>query len=565
MGESVGLDLGAATSVAARLRGDAVDPAVLVPTADLGVGATSTLHRLESLAARAVGRDALPAVGVAIPPLEPARQVEIEAAARDAFADPLLVLRPAAAAAWFQHTNDVHPDAHLVVVEADETQVAVTLVRPRAGIPSIERATVGEALSSGAPMLDAIDTVAATLIAAGLVPTDLDVAVIVGGATWLDGLAEGITAATDLAAVVDPEPRAAVAYGAALLAAESDGFGVGTALALGAPTLGAVGAGLAATLPSAAPPLGAGVGEAAGAAGGAGTGLGAALREMGEAKAPPLDPVGAGVGSGAGTSAGGAKAHPDDHPGSRSGPGKSNGRLRRALTVAPAVAVVVVIGAVTVRSCDQSPDTTTLATSGSAAEPDEPSTSDTNSTGGGSTNGSDKPDPLDPTSSKPTTSSTSTTRPTTTTRRPVPTTPGTPAPSTPILPPTDPPPPGDTTAPSVSGLVRSVGDIGSEADCQYPPTTVLSATITDASGVAGATITWSTKSHGGPLTMAPAGGDKWSATLGPIVDPSLTPNDIQPVTWSVIAVDAAGNSSASVLADGRGAVNLHGCFFPDPG
>src|SRR4030095_504932 len=118
-------------------------------------------------------------------------------------------------------------------------------------------------------------------------------------------------------------------------------------------------------------------------------------------------------------------------------------------------------------------------------------------------------------SSEPTTSSTSTTRPTTTTRRPVPTTPGTPAPSTPILPPTDPPPPGDTAAPAVSGLVRRLGDIGSEADCQSPPTTVLSATITDASGVAGATITWSTKSHGGPLTMAPAGGDKWAATAGP--------------------------------------------------
>jgi hypothetical protein len=558
MGESVGLDLGAATSVAARLRGDAVDPAVLVPTADLGVGATSTLHRLESLAARAVGRDALPAVGVAIPALDRESEAEIEAAAREAFADPLMVLRPAAAAAWFRHTNEVHPDALLVMVEAEETQVAVTLVRPRPRVPSIERATVGEALSSREPVLDAIDTVAATLIAAGLVPTDLDVAVIVGGATWLDGLAEGITGATDLAAVVDPEPRAAVAYGAALLAAESDGFGVGTALALGAPTLGAVGAGLAATLPSAAPPVGAGVGEAAGATGGAGTGLGAALRQMGEAKAPPLDPVGAG----AGTSAGHAKAHAS----SLSGQPKDKGRLKRALTVAPAVAVVVVVGAVTVRSCDQSPDTTTLATAGAPADPDEPATSgDTGSTGGGGPSGSDKPDPLAPTSSEPTTSSTSTTRPTTTTRRPVPTTPGSPAPNAPVLPPTDPPPPGDTTAPSVSGLVRSVGDIGSESDCQYPPTTVLSATITDASGVAGATISWSTKSHGGTLTMAPAGGDKWSATLGPIVDPSLTPNDIQPVTWSVVAVDAAGNSSASVLADGRGAVNLHGCFFPDPG
>ncbi|HEY7069065.1 MAG TPA: hypothetical protein VH479_03085, partial [Acidimicrobiales bacterium] len=146
MGDAVGLDLGATTAVAARLRGDAVETAVLVPTADLGVGALSARHRLESLAARAVGAGPLPAVGVAIPALDRESEAEIEAAAREAFADPLLVLRPAAAAAWFRHTNEVDPDALLVMVEADETQVAVTLVRPRPRIPAIERATVGEAL-----------------------------------------------------------------------------------------------------------------------------------------------------------------------------------------------------------------------------------------------------------------------------------------------------------------------------------------------------------------------------------------------------------------------------------
>jgi hypothetical protein len=550
MGESIGLDLGAATSVAARLRGDELDPAVLVPTIDLGVGATTTRARLKSLAARMVGPDALPAVAVAIPTLDRGEQAEVEAAASEAFADPLLVLRPAAAAAWFRHTNEVHPEARLVVVEADETLVAVTIVRVRRRVPTIERPPVGRPLSSGAPAMDAVDTVAATLDVAGLVPMDIDVAVLVGSATWLEGLAEGITAATNLAAVVDPEPRAAVAYGAALLAAEHDGFGMGTAaLALGPP---AVGAGLVAAVPEAGPPLGAGVGEAVGATSGAGTGLGAALRDMGHAKPPPTDPTGSGVGG----SVGEAKAGPSSPSGKRR-PG-----LTRALAIAPAVAVVVVAGAVTLRSCDQSPDTTTLATSAEAAEPDDPGTSGTIGPGGGSgSGGSDKPDPLAPTSSESPTSSSATT---TTTRRTAPTTPGTPPPSAPEVPPTDPPPPRDTTAPAIADLVRSVGDIGSETDCQYPATTVLSATITDDSGVAGATISWSTKAHRGSLTMAPAGGARWSATLGPIVDPSLTPNDILPVTWSVVAVDAAGNQAGPVEATGRGAVNLHGCFFPDP-
>src|SRR5215510_2464771 len=255
MGDAVGLDLGAATSSVARLRGGEIGAAV-VPTADLSDGATTTRQRLESLAAWAVGPDTLPAVGVAIPTLNPVDQDEVEAAASEAFAHPLLVLRPVAAAAWFRHTHEVDPDAVLLVVEADETEMAVTMVHPGPRIPSIERHPVGWLLSSGTPADDAVDIVGATLNAAGLAPTDRDVAVIVGGATWLDGLAQGITAAMDLAAVVDPEPLAAVAYGAALLAAQSDGFGVGTALALGAPALGA---GLAAAAaPAAGPALGSG-------------------------------------------------------------------------------------------------------------------------------------------------------------------------------------------------------------------------------------------------------------------------------------------------------------------
>ena len=84
-----------------RLRGGEFEPAVLVPIADLGVGATPS-HFLESLAARAVGPDPIPAVGVAVPSLNHGAQAEVEAAAREAFADPLLVLRPTAVAAWFR-------------------------------------------------------------------------------------------------------------------------------------------------------------------------------------------------------------------------------------------------------------------------------------------------------------------------------------------------------------------------------------------------------------------------------------------------------------------------------
>jgi hypothetical protein len=559
MGEAVGLDLGAATSVAARLRGDEVEPVVLVPTAELG--ATSARHHLESLAARAVGAGTLPAVGVAIPTLDPESQAEVEAAAREAFADPLLVLRPAAAAAWFRHTDEVHPDALLVVVEAEETLVAVTIVRPRAGIPTLERPPVGESLSSGAPVLDAIDTVAATMNVAGLVPTDLDVAVIVGGAKWLAELAEGITAATDLAAVVDPEPRAAVAYGAALLAAQSDGFGVGTALALGTP---AVGAGLAAAAgPTAGPPLGSALGEAAGATSGAGAGLGAAMRNMGQGKDAPTDPLGADVGE----AAGGYK-EPPSAPGGEGGDGGEGGGspkrppsrlpaggLKRGLVLAaPAVVAVLAVGGLTVRSCTQDPDSVTLATSSEPAEPDDPSTTATtgSDTDSASPGGSDKPDPLAPTSSETTTSgSTSTTRPTTTTRRTVPTTPGTPPPSDPVV---NPPPPQDITGPSITNLASSEGEIWAAIvgrQCPTPQTTELSATITDDSGVASVEITATRVEGTLPVSSA---GSTWTTKLGPIVDPDLLDIQVVTVTWTVEAVDGAGN-----VASRSGTVNLRGC------
>jgi hypothetical protein len=567
MGDAIGLDLGAATAAAARFRGDEIGPTAVVPTADLGVGATTTTttcHQLESLAARVVGPDNLPAVGVAIPTLNPVDQDEVDAAAREAFGHPLLVLRPVAAAAWFLHSNEVHQDAVLVVVEADETEMAVTLVRPWPRIPSIERQPVGWLLSSGAPAEDAVDIVGATLNAAGLDRTDIDVAVIIGGATWLAGLADGITAARGLAAVVAAEPLAAVACGAALLAAESDGLGLGTALALGAP---AVGAGLAATAaPAAGPALGSGLGEAVGATGGAGTGLSAALRNMGEGKDAPTEPVGGDLGD----AVGGYK-EPPSSPGADGGEGDGSakrppsrlpagGLKRRLVLVAPAVVAVLAVGGLTVRSCTQDPDTSTMATASEPADPDDPSTTGTDGTDGVSPGGSDKPDPLDPTSSERSTS-TSTTRPTTTTRRTAPTTltPGTPPPpGTPVAPPANPPPRQDTTAPSIANLASSETDFYADnLECDLQMSTLLSATITDDTGVAEATISWSaTGGPSGVLTMARAQGNTWSATLGPLRNDTLTTDDNLPVSWSVVAVDAAGNKTDS---DSAGGVTFHGC------
>jgi hypothetical protein len=151
MGDAVGIDLGEVTSVAARRRGDEIEEALVVPTADLAGDAT-TQHRLASLASRLVGADAVPAVAVAVPALGAAR-AELEAAARGAFEDPLLVPRPVAAARWFTHTNEVDPDAVLIVVEAEETRVVVTAVRSRPDGLAIDGPPAGWPLSSRAAAL----------------------------------------------------------------------------------------------------------------------------------------------------------------------------------------------------------------------------------------------------------------------------------------------------------------------------------------------------------------------------------------------------------------------------
>jgi hypothetical protein len=60
--------------------------------------------------------------------------------------------------------------------------------------------------------------------------------------------------------------------------------------------------------------------------------------------------------------------------------------------------------------------------------------------------------------------------------------------------------------------------------------------------------------------MVRSGGSTWSATLGPIVDAQLTTVDVVTVTFTVEAVDAAGNAASA-----SGKLSLRGCLVPDPG
>src|SRR5262245_2044748 len=143
--DAVGLDIGESTAAAACRRGDAVEPALVVPTADLD---GPTLHdRLASLAVRVVGSDTVAAIAVAVAPLDAATHAAADAEARAAFPDPVLVPRPLAAARWFTHANDVHPDAVLVIVEAEDDCVVVTAVRSWAVGPGLERPPAGYAAS----------------------------------------------------------------------------------------------------------------------------------------------------------------------------------------------------------------------------------------------------------------------------------------------------------------------------------------------------------------------------------------------------------------------------------
>jgi hypothetical protein len=221
---------------------------------------------------------------------------------------------------------------------------------------------------------------------------------------------------------------------------------------------------------------------------------------------------------------------------------------------------VLLAGAVALRSCGDVGDPAGVVTADPAA--DAPGGGADPATGpgrGGATAG--KGAPTDP---SPTTTPASTIAP----GRPADPAAGT-DPGAPAAPGGDPaPPPGDpgptdTTPPAIAGLARSQGNI-SEAtgsQCPYPFATVVSATVTDDVGVAAVTVSWTAGVHsgGGPMS-APNG--VWQATIGPITEGKMTVDEVAPLTWTVTAVDGAGNRQTAT-SGGRSAVVLHGCL-PGP-
>jgi hypothetical protein len=523
--DAVGLDVGHATAAAACRRGDEVEPALVVPTADLG--GVTLQERLAALAAQAAGSDARPRVAVVVAPLTAAAQAEVDTAARAAFADPLMVRRPLAVARWFTHTNELHPDAVLVVVEAEPRQVAVTAVRSGPGGLAIARPASGEA---AAGPTDVVDAVAAAVTAWGLTPRDTDVAVIVGGAPWLPALPAAITLATGLAALVDREPLAAAACGAALLV-RGPVSRAGAALAVGVPVAG--------TALRAAPEGVAADGGAVAAA------AGEALGEIGD---------GGGVAAAASTALRGAKHRPPKRWLPKRRP-RTAGRPKAAMLLAP-LAVTLALGALLIRASVHDPDTADLVTSPAPGDPSDPAGSVT-------TLG---PHPGSAPKGTPGTSTTTTTSRAAASPRQQGTVPP-PDPGAVVPAPAPPAPPPDVP-PRVAELARTAARIDADTSgsptagrCNGPQTTQLSATVTDASGLASVRVVWSTpRGHGGTIGMARGTGDVWTATLGPVADAQMTISDSTPVAWSVEAADPAGHTT-TVTAGRDAAVTLSGCVI----
>jgi uncharacterized protein YraI len=128
-----------------------------------------------------------------------------------------------------------------------------------------------------------------------------------------------------------------------------------------------------------------------------------------------------------------------------------------------------------------------------------------------------------------------------------------------IIPPpaTTPPPvvftvvPIDLTPPSISypqaspPLILMAGP-----GCpSYSRTTVVSATVTDESGVSNATARWSIGGQAGEVSMSPSGGGVYQAVIGPL-------NTVGQLSITVFAVDPAGNSAES----GPAIVQVQNCI-----
>lgn len=587
MGEALGIDLRVAVCAAARRRGDDVTPcqlgdgtatAAAVDLMPVGAGAVAdaagaTGAMLSSVASRALSDEPVETVALAfaVTPDDGPRLLAHQAAAA-AFATPVLVPRPVAIAAWFLHHAPRPGGSLLAVLDVDAGSVSVALVGGgRDGLELVGQAgalpPAGDDVDLAAHLDGAVGLLLSIVAEAGLAPVDLDSVVLAGEPPWLDQLAVQVGVATGAATAVDPQPELAAALGAALLAGgpERRRFDA-TGLAL-------LGPGLVSHTAPTAP--GGGLGDAAGdalagASGDAGARVGALLR------GPGAD---GGAGGALGDATGDALGGPDDHAlagpkdapgqgmGSLAGPsggavaggglgglvgGLTGGRGRLAAGALAAVVAVIVVGAAVAGSLGGGDDEAAVETDDvGATEPDDDPTTD------------------DDDDSSSTTAATSTSLPGTTTTLvdedgdpSTPPVPADPATGDPVAPTPDPgaPPstpgttaapgttapttaPRDTTPPTIDRLGRSplqlTVDNGSEF-CEFPKTAQGIAAVSDASGIKSVTLSFSGNGHSGGGSMSLSGGS-WTGTIGPFPQNQLGVGAATTITWSVTAVDNAGN------------------------
>jgi RNA polymerase sigma factor (sigma-70 family) len=119
-------------------------------------------------------------------------------------------------------------------------------------------------------------------------------------------------------------------------------------------------------------------------------------------------------------------------------------------------------------------------------------------------------------------------------------------------------PPPDTTPPVIGPATLDRQPISatykSNPTCtQYPATATVTATVTDASGVAGVSVSWSSPAGtGGTVTMKPVTGG-YVATIGPVAtDTTNPPFGSYVLTISVAATDKAGNQASRVTTLDKG-------------
>ncbi len=120
-----------------------------------------------------------------------------------------------------------------------------------------------------------------------------------------------------------------------------------------------------------------------------------------------------------------------------------------------------------------------------------------------------------------------------------------------------PKPAGDTTKPVISSAAASPTTIYDPGYCTPPNQASITAHVTDNTGVASVTASWSLKGTPTTKTMSPGGGGTYTATFGPIAANTLGGHETASVAVTITAKDAAGNSATTtvhvtVTSDGGG-------------